>query len=100
MLPRHGVSWAPHIRGTDLSGMETGVTLGDVTIRISAGVATGADGLFVTSRDDVPSWLDPQWIRPTVSGRQLSATDAARSESVFIVLGERERAAKLPPLGG
>ena len=84
MLPRHGVSWAPHIRGTDMSDMETGVTLGDVTVRISAGVATGADGLFVTSRDDVPSWLDAQWIRPTVSGRQLTANDAARSESVFI----------------
>jgi SAM-dependent methyltransferase len=84
MLPENEDSWASSIRGTDLSDMNTGVTLGDVTVRISAGVATGADSTFVMNRSDVPDWLDAKWIRPTVSGRELSANDSTRSDSVFV----------------
>ena len=77
-------SWAALVRGADVDDLKTGVTLGDVTVRVSPGMATGADRVFVMKRDEVPAGLDPEWIRPTVSGRQLVAGDAARSESVLI----------------
>jgi hypothetical protein len=84
MLPSNGGSWASSIRGADLGDIETGVTLGDVTTRVSAGMATGADSVFVMTRDDVPSSLKPNWVRPTVSGRQLSEKGSPRTESVLL----------------
>jgi hypothetical protein len=83
-LPNDGSSWAPAIRGYDSEAMETGATLGDITVRISPGMATGADTVFVTSRDDVPDPLVPEWVHPTVSGRQLTANDGPRSDDVLI----------------
>lgn len=83
-LPENGESWASHIRGADLSDMETGVTLGEVTMRVSPGMATGADSVFVEKRSEVPSSLKPDWIHPTVSGRQLSKNGSPRSDSVLI----------------
>ena len=83
-LPTDGSSWASAIRDVDVGSMQTGSTLKDVTERISPGMATGADALFVTTRDDVPPQLDPEWIRPTVSGKQLSTTDGPYTDSVFI----------------
>ncbi|MEF8892076.1 MAG: hypothetical protein V5A31_12310 [Haloferacaceae archaeon] len=64
--------------------MTTGATLDDVTVRISPGMATGADSVFVASRDDVPDQLVPEWVRPTVSGRQLTANDGPRSDDLLI----------------
>jgi len=84
MLPANGQSWASSIRGADLRDMETGVTLGDVTTRVSAGMATGADSIFVMKRDEVPSSLEPDWVRPTVSGRQLSERGSPHTESVLL----------------
>jgi hypothetical protein len=83
-LPDDGSSWAPAIRGYDLGSMDTGATLGDVTVRISPGMATGADSVFVSSREDVPDQLVPDWVRPTVSGRQLAANDGPRSDDLLI----------------
>ncbi|WP_353635479.1 Eco57I restriction-modification methylase domain-containing protein (plasmid) [Halobacterium sp. NMX12-1] len=83
-LPADGESWAASIRGADLSGMETGATLGDVTVRISPGMATGADSLFVCDRDEVPPQLKPEWVYPTVSGSELTTFDGPRTDSVFI----------------
>lgn len=84
LLPRDGESWAPNIRGADVTDMETGTTLGDVTIRISPGMATGADSVFVMDRNEVPPQLRSNWIRPTVSGRQLTTNDGPHTDSVFI----------------
>lgn len=84
LLPQGGESWAANVRGIDTGEIETGVTLGAVTTRISAGVATGADACFVMSRDDVPPQLDPDWIRPTVSGRQLNTNDGPYTDSVLV----------------
>jgi hypothetical protein len=44
--------------------------LGDVCLRISCGVATGADALFVQRTDDLTREMRDH-ARPTVSGRQL-----------------------------
>ena len=84
VLPTDGRSWASSIRDADLETMETGATLGDVTKRISPGLATGADKIFVADREDVPEAIDEQWIRPTVSGSQLREFDGPYTDSVFL----------------
>lgn len=83
-LPSDGDSWASDVRGADLEDMETGATLGDITERISCGMATGADKIFVMTRDDVPGEIDAKWVYPTVSGRQLRESDGPRTDSVFV----------------
>lgn len=82
-LPTNGDSWASSIRGGSITEFETGVTLGDVTIRISPGMATGADAVFVNKREDV-SQLSPEWVYPTVSGTQLTVEDGPRTDSVLV----------------
>jgi hypothetical protein len=82
-LPSGGESWAAAVRGKDLSGMETGLTLGDVTVRVSPGMATGADAVFVFGNDEVPEGLVPTWTRPTVSGEELTHGGASNPQSVF-----------------
>lgn len=82
-LPSGGESWAAAVRGKDLSGMETGLTLGDVTVRVSPGMATGADAVFVFDKEEVPESLVPTWTRPTVSGEELTHGGASDPQSVF-----------------
>lgn len=83
-LPDGGESWASDVRGADIESMKTGVTLGDVTERISCGVATGADTVFVMDREDTPDRVDTKWVYATVSGKQLRAFDGPYSDSVFV----------------
>jgi len=83
-LPTDGASWASSIRNADLTHMETGPTLGDVTVRISPGIATGADSVFAMARNEVPTELGSKWIRRTVSGRQLRENDGPYTETVFV----------------
>lgn len=87
-LPKdEGSSWAALIRGASSIGnkMDTGVTLGDVTVRVSPGMATGADAVFVAGAQNVPAGLGAEWTRPTVSGRQLAASSGPNgAESVLI----------------
>ncbi len=82
-LPSGGTSWAAAVRGKDLSEMDTGLTLGDVTVRVSPGMATGADAVFVFGNDEVPDGLAPTWTRPTVSGKELTHGGASNPQSVF-----------------
>lgn len=83
-IPEGGESWAPAIRGNDNSILDSGTTLGDVTERISPGMATGADAVFVKDRDDVPDQIKSERVYPTVSGRQLSENCGPQTQSVFI----------------
>lgn len=84
ILPNNGHSWASSIRDANVDSLETGATFSDVTERISPGLATGADKVFVMDRDDVPDGIDEQWIRPTVSGGQLREYDGPHTDSVFV----------------
>ncbi|MEW6754121.1 MAG: class I SAM-dependent methyltransferase [Candidatus Latescibacterota bacterium] len=72
MLPgRH--PWFPLLQGAAQQG--TAVTLGEVCVRISAGVATGADAVFVWPAED----LDPAlrcFAHATVAGRELTLAAA------------------------
>lgn len=83
-LPGDGASWASSVRDADSASLETGVTLTDVTERVSPGVATGADAVFVFERDDVPEYVDSKWIRRTVAGRQLREHDGPGTNTVFL----------------
>lgn len=71
-----------HVQGT---GREHGgLVLGDVTRRISCGVATGADGVFVRPRADLADGL-AAFAYPTVSGRQLVPRHALAPTDVMLV---------------
>lgn len=59
---------AVHVRGPRHE--HRGTVLGDVARRVSCGVATGADGVFVRPRARLPDAL-AAFAYPTVSGRQL-----------------------------
>ena len=83
-LPADGSSWAAVVRG-GVPDLDTGVTLGDVTKRVSCGVATGRDGVFVVDREEVPAPIEAEgWTYPTTSGKQLRIYDGPESGQVFI----------------
>lgn len=62
-------SWLPLINGNRLSA--PGPTLSDGFRRISCGVATGADSVYVVANDDLPASLR-SFAFPTLSGRKLA----------------------------
>jgi hypothetical protein len=47
-------------------------------------MATGADAVFVNRRSDIPKQLEPDWVYPTVSGRQLSENDGPQTDTVLV----------------
>ncbi len=81
-LPTDGSSWASTIRGG--SDLDTGVTLGDITVRISAGLATGRDSLYVVSKGDIPQLEKEGWAYPTVSGKQLRTFDGPYTNDLIL----------------
>ena len=77
-LPFDGSRWSQLVRDIDPDLDSTGVTLGEVTSRISPGVATGADSVFVFSSKEAPSELEP-WSVPTISGKGLEQQPISES---------------------
>lgn len=75
-------SWQSTIHGESIRA--SGPTLGEVCLRVSCGVATGADSTFVLSETELDSSLRP-FAHPTVSGRQLGRTAMGDSGSVILV---------------
>jgi adenine-specific DNA-methyltransferase len=67
-LPSDGSSWQPALKGAPPAS--NAPTLGSMTRRISCGVATGADEVFVFNDEKLPSDLRP-FSYPTLSGREL-----------------------------
>ena len=73
LLPRDGSPWLPVISSNvHVQGGFQGrcYTLKDVAVRISAGVVTGRDSVFVVPKDSLPRELEP-YAYPTISGREL-----------------------------
>ena len=68
-LPQGEGSWLPQL-GTS-EKRTGGMTLADACVRISCGVATGADQVFVCPEEGLPPDLRP-FARPTISGRELA----------------------------
>ena len=66
-LPRAG-TWLPAVEG--FAAAPSHVRLGDIALRISCGVATGADSVYVMPTADIPDVLR-RFSHPTVSGRQI-----------------------------
>ena len=68
-LPPDSSSWLPAVLGAERD-TET-LTLEDICVRISCGVATGADSVFVVRTADLDEGLK-DFAYPTISGRQLA----------------------------
>lgn len=76
-LPVDSSSWLPAVLGADRDA-ET-LTLGDVCRRVSCGVATGADSVFVVRNSELEEGLS-EFAYPTIAGRHLQP-DRAPIES-------------------
>ena len=86
-LPRGGASWAPQLNGAASHPRQAGDAdvLSAVCDRVSCGVATGADGVFVFERNKLPDDLH-QFAWPAVAGRDLDLRkDLVEIQSVMLV---------------
>jgi hypothetical protein len=81
-LAPDGGSWLPMMNGA--LPTEAGLTLEDAFIRISCGVATGADEVFVMRKDALPAEL-AEYAFPTLSGRQLAFGEELEPSSVMLL---------------
>jgi len=59
-------------------------TLADAAVRISCGVATGADSVFLMATHQVPHELN-KFARPTISGRQITPRRFLDQQSSLLV---------------
>jgi SAM-dependent methyltransferase len=93
-LPPGRDPWLPLLEGA--APPRATVTLVDVCLRISCGIATGADGVFVLPADG----LDPalrRFAHPTVAGRELTPTTADLPRR-FVILIPYDTNCRLLPL--
>ncbi len=67
-LPGGGESWQPAIKRSPV--LQGAGTLADIALRISCGVATGADSLFLSRPGELPAAC-AQFSRDVMAGRQL-----------------------------
>ncbi|MGQ0714645.1 MAG: Eco57I restriction-modification methylase domain-containing protein [Gemmatimonadaceae bacterium] len=81
-LNTDGSSWLPMIHGT--MKRDRGPTLTDAFVRISCGVATGADSVFVLPDRDVPRSLRP-FAFPTLAGRSLKLGEEVRTTHSMLI---------------
>jgi adenine-specific DNA-methyltransferase len=82
-LPRGGDSWQPLIHG--LQARRGAAVLADICIRVSCGVATGADSVFVRRADTLEDGLRG-FAFPTIAGRQLGAENPElRTRQVMLI---------------
>lgn len=84
VLPRDGRPWTATLNGIKTTTRRT-LTLADVATRISCGIATGCDEVFVHPTESLPTSLRP-FAFPTVSGRQLSSWTDTRTASKEVML--------------
>jgi adenine-specific DNA-methyltransferase len=73
-LRSEGRSWLPLIHGVEKPGNQ--VTLADICRRVSCGVATGADAIFVRKTAELDSAL-AAFAYPTIAGRELGSNGSA-----------------------
>jgi adenine-specific DNA-methyltransferase len=93
-------SWLPVIRGA-ISSQEP-FELNDIADRISCGVATGADSVFVLRNSDIPTAL-LEFAYPTLSGRDIMPRQSPESAHSMLIpynrLGKLLSETQLGPLG-
>ncbi len=97
-LPSGRGSWLPLLEG-GTSQSET-ATLGDLCLRLSCGVATGADSVFVRRADELDPALEP-FAHPTIAGRELTPAmiDLAPRSVMLTPYGADGRLIPLDQLG-
>ncbi len=82
-------SWLPAVRGVD--DLPSCLTLADVCFRISCGIATGADSVYVVRDTE----LDPRlrkFAQPTIAGRQIAQGEPVKpSHSLLLPYSEDGR---------
>ena len=86
-LPRDGASWAPLVNGCGqrTDSPEPTTVLSAICDRISCGIATGADKVFVFKQDDLVEGLH-RFAYPTVAGRALDRSKALiETDTVMLV---------------
>ncbi|MGH7780440.1 MAG: Eco57I restriction-modification methylase domain-containing protein [Candidatus Binataceae bacterium] len=91
-LPTGGVSWISVIGGG--SRNEGGVALSELCTRISAGVATGADQVFVKRITEIAPQLK-RFGYPTIAGRELGANNPSLQTSRVMLIPYSRRGALL-----
>ena len=77
-IPRGGDSWGPLLNGSiqDFKPEPMTDVLSTICERVSCGVATGADGIFVFEKSELPADFN-QFAWPTVSGRDLDISSVS-----------------------
>ena len=83
-LPEDGTSAFPAIFG-EVKKKPGYCTLGDVCLRVSCGVATGADAVYIRNNRDIPANLK-KYASPTITGKDLSLNSPeVRSDLEMII---------------
>ncbi len=86
-LPRGGASWGPLLNGpkSDLKPRRMTNVLSRICDRVSCGIATGADEIFVFERNELPDDLH-KFAWPTVAGRDLDPSKGRiETRSVMLI---------------
>jgi len=98
-LPGGREPWLPLLEGVASEGMA--VRLADLCLRVSCGVATGADHVFVRPAAGLDSSLRP-FAHPTIAGRELvpGQTNLASRFVMLVPYGPDGRLMPLRKLGG
>ena len=81
-LPRDGTSWLPLF--SDNESLDSCNVLADACVRISCGVATGADQVYVLPDNTLPETLR-KFAYPTISGRELQWQKPLRTTQLMLV---------------
>ena len=96
IFPRDGSSLQPLVNDYRSPGHSNEIALEDICVRISCGVATGADAVFVHKTENLKPDL-AHYSYPTISGRDLSSGGPAiRANSSMLI--PYNAAGKLLPL--
>lgn len=80
------ISWLSNLSGIKQDA--SAHSLADLCVRVSCGVATGADSVYVRSAVSIPSEL-ARFAYPTVSGRQLVHGEPVKSMDIMLVPYDR-----------
>lgn len=81
-LGNAGLSWLPQMRGGNHA--EFGPTLSDACLRISCGVATGADSVYVVDDATLPEPLQV-FAFPTISGRRITPGKIIQTKQSMLI---------------
>ncbi|WP_256702904.1 HsdM family class I SAM-dependent methyltransferase [Burkholderia ubonensis] len=100
-IPTDGQSWWPRLMGDDAQHASS--VLGDICVRVSAGIATGADGVYVRDIASVPAQLRA-FAKPAIAGKDLTPETSTPAPQRAILVpyadnGTLLSSEKLGPLG-